>query len=147
MPGMSGWTLAAKLRTEIELDAPIVMVSAHADYARTAPEGVTYHDDFIAKPFNIELLLARLERHLRLEWLTDEPQPRDALLRKTAPAPDLDALEDMLAIGHFRGLTEAIAAIDTSVPERAAFAEDAAQKVEALDFDGLETLVREARNG
>jgi hypothetical protein len=33
------------------------------------------------------------------------------------------------------------------VPERAAFAEEASRKVEALDFNGLDTLVKEARNG
>ena len=146
MPGMSGWTLAAKLRTEFNLDAPIIMVSAHADHAVAMPDGVSYHDDFITKPLNLDLLLSRIQRHLSLEWLEDEPHRGSTPSRRNAPGRDLDAIEDLLAIGYVRGLKEALAAINTDRAEHAAFVAQAERHMEALDFEQLGQLVREARN-
>ena len=143
MPGMSGWTLAARLRNDLGLNAPIVMVSAHAQQVQ---EGVHYHDDFIAKPFNIDLLLSRIERHLRLEWIDEAPVRDVTRIARHAPAADLDAITGFLDIGHVRGIRDAVGAINVTVPEAAAFVAEADRMLESLDLEGLARLVEEARD-
>jgi signal transduction histidine kinase/CheY-like chemotaxis protein len=144
MPGMSGWTLAAVLRRERGLSAPIVMISAHAENPGGDPDAVAHHDDFLAKPVNIEALLGRIERHLRLEWLLERPR----VARPTpprAPEADLAAVERMTSIAHVRGAAAALAAIDDADPAAAAFVAEGRRLLDALDIAGLAALIGAAR--
>jgi signal transduction histidine kinase/CheY-like chemotaxis protein len=143
MPGMSGWTLAAVLRRERGLSAPIVMVSADAARQSEEPGLVAWHDDFIAKPVNIEAMLSRIERHLKLVWLYEKPAdpPR---VPAGAPSVDLDALAQLVAIGHVRGIADALAALDVGDPATAAFAAEARELLAALDLAGLGALIDRA---
>lgn len=144
MPGMSGWALAAALRREHGLTAPILMISAHAGDAVHDPDAVAHHDDFIAKPVNIEALLARIERHLKLTWLLEKaaPPPRPS---PVAPEADLAEIARLADIGHVRGVADALARIDCSDPGAAAFVAKAAPLLDALDLGGVLALVAEAR--
>jgi signal transduction histidine kinase/CheY-like chemotaxis protein len=161
MPGMSGWTLAAGLRRDAGLDAPIIMVSAHAEDDRLSGEAVAHHDDFLAKPVDIDLLLDRIEQHLKLTWLREtsgsteltarpsflgtlrsEDQPRDW---SAVPDSTLARLEEMIAIGHVRGADGVLQTLDAGAPETAAFIARARSHLEELDLDGLNDLVAEAR--
>jgi signal transduction histidine kinase/ActR/RegA family two-component response regulator len=144
MPDMSGWTLAAVLRRERAVTAPIVMISAHAEDAASAPGSLAHHDDFLAKPVNLEDLLERIERRLRLVWLTerqgDGPKPAP-----TAPAEALDEIDRLAAIGHARGVASALDALGQSEPGARVFATEARRRLEAFDMAGIRALVQEAR--
>jgi len=144
MPGMSGWELAASLRRGAGMTCPIVMISAHAEDDATPGEIRAFHDDFISKPINIEQLLGRIERLLKLEWAQDPPeaapQPTPA-----APAAALDAIEEAAAIGHVRGAQRVLADIDVEAPGGAAFVAAAETLIENIDMTGLGELVRKAR--
>ncbi len=146
MPGMSGWTLAAVLRRERALSAPIIMVSAHAEDAADRPDGLAFHDDFLTKPVNIEALLSRIERHLKLTWLLERPVAEAAPVLRAAPA-DLDAVEQPARIGHARGVEAALAAIDAAHPDVAAFVAEGRRRLEALDLEGLAALAASLRDG
>ena len=143
LPGMSGWTLAAMLRRERGLSAPILMVSAHAEQLGDGSGGLAFHDDFLAKPVNIEALLERIERLLKLTWRlersVDEPPPM------TAPADLLHTLRQSLAIGHVRGIADALLVADAVDPGASAFLAEARRRLAALDLTGLESLIEEAR--
>ncbi len=144
MPGMSGWSLAAKLRTERGLTAPVIMISAHGSEAAAAPDGVAYHDDFVPKPVNLDLLQSRLERHLKLEWLSEEPRA-PAAARPAAPVAALDALDELIAIGHVREIERKLAAIEGAEPAAGAFVAAAKRHLETVDLAGLRALIAEAR--
>jgi signal transduction histidine kinase/DNA-binding response OmpR family regulator len=146
MPGMSGWTLAAVLRRERALSAPIIMVSAHAEDEADRPEGLAFHDDFLTKPVNIEALLSRIERHLKLTWLLERPLSATAPALH-APAADLDAVERHARIGHARGVEAALAAIETSDPAAAAFVAEGRRRLEAIDLEGVAALAAMVRDG
>ncbi len=147
MPGMSGWTLAAKLRNECGFDAPIVMISAHAVPLEDSLEAVRFHDDFITKPINIDLLLKRIERHIDLAWLTGEAKQPASRVKPYVDAQTAAALIASLEIGHVLGVTKVLEAIDTTPAQEAEFVVQARQLVELLDLTGLETLILEAQNG
>lgn len=144
MPGMSGWALVATLRREWGLAAPILMLSAHAEDARGEGDAVAFHDDFLTKPVNLDLLLSRVERHLKLDWLTEQPRP-DTRVPPRAPAATLDAMAAMAAIGHVKGVAQALAAMDQADPGREAFARAAQARLDQMDLAGLTALLAEAR--
>ena len=163
MSGMSGWSLAARLRHDAGLAAPIIMVSAHAEDDRLSGEAVAHHDDFLAKPVDIDLLLGRIAQHLKLTWLRDtggSPTPPGRRLFPVAPPLDdrpcdwsavpgsaLDRLEEMISIGHVRGAERVLKGIASEGPETDAFIARARTHLEELDLDGLNDLVSEARSG
>lgn len=78
LPGMDGLTLIERLRAG-EIRTPVIVLSAK----RSTDDKVTClrrgADDYLAKPFDLSELLARLE----------------ALLRRTQPAPEPGRLESM----------------------------------------------------
>jgi len=55
------------------------------------------------------------------------------------------ALSASLAIGHIAGVKKILETSEGSLPSDAAFSVQAQALVEALDLDGLEALVSEAR--
>ena len=62
MPEMDGITLIEHLR--LRSDVPIIMISAKSDDADKV-EGLQDADDYIAKPFSLEELKARVRSHIK----------------------------------------------------------------------------------
>lgn len=144
MPGVSGWTLAAILRRERGLAAPIMMISAHAEAQAGVDGKVAYHDDFLAKPVNIETLLTRIERHLKLTWLTERPAPAPPG-PPGMPRARLDDIERLARIGHARGVAQALDLADADDPAAVAFTSQARRLLEGVDLDGVAALAAQAR--
>lgn len=63
MPDMDGWETLKRLRQMS--DVPIIMLTARSGSEHTVRGLSTGADDYIAKPFNVEELLARVEALLR----------------------------------------------------------------------------------
>jgi DNA-binding response OmpR family regulator len=64
MPGMDGFTLCKKLRDE-KIHTPVLMLTAK-DQNKDVIQGLdTGADDYLAKPFSFEVLLARIRALLR----------------------------------------------------------------------------------
>ncbi|MFQ5341633.1 MAG: response regulator transcription factor [Anaerolineae bacterium] len=73
MPGMGGWETLKRLR-QIS-DVPTVMLTARSGSEHTVRGLSLGADDYIAKPFDVEELLARIEavlRRVQPEFLKDE---------------------------------------------------------------------------
>jgi signal transduction histidine kinase/CheY-like chemotaxis protein len=112
MPDMTGWQLAAAMRSEPRLArTKRVMVSANAhEYGPGGAEDL--HDGFVMKPTDMQVLLESIRLHLGLEWVRangaaarGEPgcAPQAARL---APASrrHIDDLYQLGLIGHVRGI-------------------------------------------
>ncbi|MBD8892162.1 hybrid sensor histidine kinase/response regulator [Roseibium litorale] len=76
MPDMNGWQLLQELRTR-GIQAPVIMLSANIADAALRPGGSELHNDSLSKPFNVGQLLAKLRKHLDLDW-TSLPQTATA---------------------------------------------------------------------
>jgi signal transduction histidine kinase/CheY-like chemotaxis protein/purine-cytosine permease-like protein len=145
MPGMNGWTLAERLRRERSLTAPIVMVSAHAAEQHSSlvqtqdPPG--HHDDFLAKPIDLDMLFSRIERLLKLEWVLDVIPLIEAPKRTPLTRAQFRHLVDALAIGHVRGVERALAEIEEQTPDATIFLAEARRRLDRLDLAGIEQLV------
>jgi len=72
MPGLSGLETCRLLRSEAALsDVPILFVTAHRDESIEVEGFQAGADDFIYKPINPRLLLARVQRQLRVKRMSD----------------------------------------------------------------------------
>jgi signal transduction histidine kinase/CheY-like chemotaxis protein/purine-cytosine permease-like protein len=117
LPGMSGWQFAEYLRANGEETTPILMVSAHAADQRSRGSQGALHDDFIAKPINIDELLIKLERHLKITYtLADGVKRTEALDGPRIPPDRLEELRRFAQIGYPRGLRQTLAAIESEDP-------------------------------
>ncbi|HEX6835965.1 MAG TPA: ATP-binding protein [Polyangia bacterium] len=81
LPNLDGFAVLERIRQRRDLDdMPIVVISAIADAAtvkRAYGLGVV---DFVAKPFNVDLLDAKLKVFLKMQRLADEVRVRQAFL-------------------------------------------------------------------
>ncbi|GAB0112648.1 hybrid sensor histidine kinase/response regulator [Acidisoma sp. C75] len=134
MPDMTGWDLAQALREEAGAEAPIVIVSANARELQAAPREGQFHDDVMAKPVRLDLLLEAIGRLLGLEWT--RPAAAAAVVAEVeglAPGAEVPAralarreiaeLRELAAIGYVRGIRQRLEALAAAQP---ALAEDLA---------------------
>jgi DNA-binding response OmpR family regulator len=99
LPGKDGFTVAQELRTEQNY-VPLLMLTA-----RGRPEDVlkgfeSGADDYLPKPFNLDILLARINGLLRRkQWLQATPEPaKEEVYRFDGIAVDYGKLQ--LQNGH-----------------------------------------------
>jgi diguanylate cyclase (GGDEF)-like protein len=73
LPGMSGFQICEKIKSDPTLrDIPIIFVTSHNDHDFEVKALEIGASDFIAKPVNDALMLARVKTQLRLKRLTDD---------------------------------------------------------------------------
>ena len=125
MPGMSGRDVAARLRAAHRDAIRIVMVSADAYDPRIMDEAGASHDAYVAKPVDLEKLLAVIGRELQLSWdvAGDHPQPAPASLATSLPAPLpreadewVQRIRQLAKVGHIRALEAALDQLARDVP-------------------------------
>lgn len=100
LPGMNGHELIARVRAQSAI--PIVMMTANdTDEAqlRGFKEGA---DDYIPKPFNPKLLMARVVANLRRAYRYNPDVRTTPLIASSAPTPSATASEPGLPKGFLR---------------------------------------------
>lgn len=65
MPGMNGIEVCSKLKNELYIDTPIIMLTALATTDDIVTGLETGADDYLAKPFKFKELLARINTQIR----------------------------------------------------------------------------------
>ena len=85
MPGVDGFEVCRRLKHAAGTRLiPVVMVTALGDHAHRIRGIEAGADDFIAKPFDIEELRARVRSLVRLKRYTDELDSAEAIIRSLA---------------------------------------------------------------
>ncbi len=123
MPGIDGWETCARLRDAGHLELPVIVVSANV-FDTTARKGVSMVcNDFIAKPFLLHDLLAKLRLHLGIEWMPDlQPAASTAQsIRLVPPRATLARLLELGAIGYVKGITGELDRLEQKHPMYAPF--------------------------
>jgi len=72
IPSMGGWAVCAAIRKTS--DVPIIFLTALGDTANIVKGLEMGGDDYIVKPFEPEILLARIQAHLRRAQISEEDQ-------------------------------------------------------------------------
>ncbi|HBB88067.1 MAG TPA: DNA-binding response regulator [Blastocatellia bacterium] len=113
LPGKDGFTVAAELRAAGNF-VPVLMLTARGraeDVLRGFESGA---DDYLPKPFELSVLLARLNALLRRRLWFDQKQPRTVETEKSPDSPAAEAIEQFT----FNGRTIDFANLELHTPEQ-----------------------------
>lgn len=123
MPGMDGWDTCEQLRAAGHDELPIIVVSANVFDPTARQRDSMLCNDFLAKPFLLAELLARLKLHLGIEWLTDPaPAPSAAqAIKLIPPKPVLARLVALGDIGFVKGIQAELQQLELRSPLYAPF--------------------------
>lgn len=104
MPGMSGLQLCRRIRQRPDgALLPVALMTGAADTASRVAGLESGADDFVSKPFQLPLLVARLRALLRVKHLTDELERTESVVLALARAIDA---KDSCTEGHVWRLAE-----------------------------------------
>ena len=145
MPGIDGWETIRRVRALGNQSAQIAIVSANAFDKGLDHDVEIAADDFILKPVRHSELLDWLERRLALAWLTtDAPPPVAASPAGAATASaawvypqrqSLDALQEVVNLGYYRGILNKLDEIEAGQPGSAAFVADMRTLARLFQFE------------
>ena len=147
MPGIDGWETLRRIRALGEHQPQVAIVSANAfDRGVNNVLGIE-PDDFIVKPLRHSELLDWLERKLALTWqeTTDvvEAAPATPSIAAddaaTVPPPraDLLALQELVRLGFYRGITNKLATIVAEHPACAGFVQVMGDMARQFQFEAM----------
>jgi nitrogen-specific signal transduction histidine kinase/CheY-like chemotaxis protein len=150
LPGLSGWEVAAQLREKHGPRLRIVMLTGETPQASGWSDGGPANDQFVKKPFAFGPLLDLLGAQLGLTWkraaakgARADPAPPPCLsMHDDRALPHFAAIEQLVRIGHVRGIEAEIDAIAALAPEAAPLAERLRAMLDSFDLKGLSNLAR-----
>jgi len=132
MPLMNGFEVIKEIRKIPKFEnLPIIAISEEISI-RTKDAGLMIGcDDFFSKPLHKDVLLERLQSHLKLEWIYEDESEKQETETKTEQEEtiippekeELDLLLNMAMKGDIFGIQERIEAIRASDPEMIPFEE------------------------
>jgi signal transduction histidine kinase/CheY-like chemotaxis protein len=121
MPGLDGWQVAARLRANGFDTLVIIVISANAGALQGPPLEQPQHDDVLAKPIDIPLLLAKISKHLAIEWTAAEefppPAPATPVARGRLGRRHAEDLRELGAIGYVRGIHARLDLLEDELPD------------------------------
>jgi CheY-like chemotaxis protein len=142
MPGIDGWETIRRLRRLEHVGARIAIVSANAfDKGLDNDVGVR-PEDFILKPVRHSELLDWLEKQLGLRWLESgppvaPPAPLGAQTWAWPEAASLQALQQSVQLGYYRGIMNQLDEIDAAQPECGGFTAAMRESARQFQFEAM----------
>jgi CheY-like chemotaxis protein len=154
MPGIDGWETLRRIRSLAGHQPQVAIVTANAfergvdNLLGIAPE------DFVVKPVRHTELLDWLERKLGLAWLETlstsvdsgaSGQVTQACLADSGVAPpkaDVLALQELVRLGFYRGITNKLDAILAEHPSCASFVETMNVMARKFQFEAMLTQLQ-----
>ena len=148
MPGIDGWETLRRIRALGAHQPQVAIVSANAfDRGANNLLGIE-PEDFIVKPVRHSELLDWLERKLALTWLDTAqegvaqppPEPKQVAQEVAIVPPprvDLLALQELVRLGFYRGITNKLTAIAADHPECGGFANAMNAMARQFQFEAM----------
>jgi len=153
MPDMTGWEVAARLRTQMGNAIRILMLSANSQEFHRPESKNPAHDFFLVKPVDFNVLTETIGGLLKLTWKLAAPNPVQDPAPRAAPAnpalssdaaPHVERLRELLRIGYVRGIEGEIRALADAGDDGARLAE---RMFGHLDRYDLAAMRRELEEG
>jgi PAS domain S-box-containing protein len=108
MPVVDGWEMMQRLRKMPRLAGLTIFASSASVYSADQDKSLAAGaDEFLPKPLQLDDLLAKIHRHLRLEWIYEQPGER--AVEEAQPStrehpnvvtPPVDDLKELLNLVH-----------------------------------------------
>ncbi|WP_174291349.1 hybrid sensor histidine kinase/response regulator [Sphingomonas bacterium] len=140
MPGLSGWETARQLRATHGAALKIVMVSADLHAIDAQERGC--HDAFVAKPVDLDALLALIGTQLDLRWTKAAPSDTAAAPAMPVPLPRealpfIARLRQAASIGHVRAIDDGLRELRAAVPAASGLAAMLERQLDEFDLRSL----------
>ncbi len=156
MPGIDGWETIRRVRSLGDgsklngVGAAIAIVSANAfDKGLENDVGIRA-EDFILKPVRHAELLDWLERHLSLTWV-EAAAPNEAPAAKAPkterifpPHAKVDALNEVVTLGFYRGIMNLLDEIEAAHAESAGFVAEMRTMARQFQFEAMSRILQQA---
>ncbi|SFP47293.1 ATP-binding protein [Variovorax sp. 770b2] len=151
MDDMDGWQTATSVRASGFESIPIIIVSANMFENQTERLRAAGCQAFVGKPVIESVLIATLEQHLGLEWLSaSDAMPPAGDEESAVRPPQLVLSEDdraelmrLVQMGHVRGLQTALDRLAAASPAAAATCTWLRGMVTRFDLDNLRNALAE----
>jgi CheY-like chemotaxis protein len=150
MPGIDGWETLRRIRALEGRQPQVVIVSANA-FERGVDNNLGIApEDFIVKPVRHTELLDWLERKLELVWLEAPAALADSVTasaepnapRVAPPRADLLALQELVRLGFYRGITNKLDATLAAHPACASYVEAMCTLARQFQFEAMLTQLQ-----
>jgi CheY-like chemotaxis protein len=165
MPVMDGFEMMRHLRRSPDLCNIIIIVTSASAFSKDATQSLeTGGNDFISKPVSFDLLLAKIEKHLNLEWIYEDittipsnnhglanfarsPDPSIRSLSVVVPDDeDINILFDLAMQGNINGILEYAIAIEQKDDQLVPFAKELQNLANEFKIKQIKELVKSLRN-
>lgn len=147
MDGLDGWHTAESIRQKGYGDVPIIIVSANVFENQDARLKAAGCQAFVAKPVLESELMAALQRHLGLEWMSEGLMPHApqaaAAEELRLPAQARTELIRMARLGHVHGLQRLLQRYEHDDPALAPTCARLRALVKRCDLETLLDLLTE----
>jgi signal transduction histidine kinase/DNA-binding NarL/FixJ family response regulator len=147
MDDIDGWQTLTRIRERGATALPVIMVSANAFDNRPELLREARCQAFVAKPVVESELLAVLQTHLGLQWLTERVPVPEATVPATPPvlpAQAASALVRHARLGHVQGLRDVLRDVAQSWPEHRDDCARIQALVERFDLEGVIDQLQES---
>jgi CheY-like chemotaxis protein len=139
MAGLDGWSVAERLRESGHHHARILMVSASALEAHSAPLAQPFHDGYLMKPIDIPRLLELIGHLLKVKWRHDSVQISAPVWKPNVEShPPVEHIEELISlgrIGYVRAIQFKLDQLGADYPEHAPFVTQMRSLVDRFDLD------------
>ena len=146
MPGLSGWEVARRLR-ELGHTASVLMMSANIGDNAARAIRLLDHDSALSKPVDIQTLLGRIERLLKLRMVrtSDVTEPivtPKPFIETNRPGPQqIEELTRLGEIGFVSGIEAKLTELEAADLGSGPFVTAARERIRAFDLRGYMALL------
>jgi CheY-like chemotaxis protein/nitrogen-specific signal transduction histidine kinase len=151
MPGLDGWATIRAIRAQDLSTAPIAIVSGNAFDREMENDVGIAPADFVLKPVRVNDLLDWLGARLRVQWVQaaraeEAPVPQPAAAWVLPEAAQLQALEELVGLGYFRGIVKKLDEIEADNAAHAGFVAHLRGLARQFQLDAMTRILRQARH-
>ncbi|WP_437893810.1 ATP-binding protein [Sorangium sp. So ce124] len=155
MPVLDGWEMMRRMRKVPELGGTVIIASSASAFITDQDKSLEAGaDDFLAKPLQMDELLEKLQRHLKLEWIYErqdgaseetEPSPNSGVASPPdvvlPPDEDLKALRELARKGLVNHIQKYADKLELGDPRLAPFAKHLRELSEDFRLESIEEFV------
>jgi PAS domain S-box-containing protein len=157
MPMMDGFAAAREIRKMPELKEVIIIATSASVFdfyqQKSSDAGC---NDFIAKPFRLEILLDSLQKHLHLTWIHESPKmatlanaaPQTGVSQEDIPlvvpsVEQLTTLAKLAKLGDITGILDYMGQLEQTDPQLVAFTTKVSQMAKRFQKRQILELVKQ----
>ena len=146
MPDRDGWSLARELRDGPHRSIPIIMISGDATDEGGPRNGLSLHDAFITKPYNLDDLVLQIADLLKITLTLDQQAPAtEDAFQELSPTDRAELLQHA-QIGHASALRKQLVQLETTRRCCPSLMRHLHDRLNRFDFNAIATLLAEERH-